>query len=261
MPRFTLRTRENTPLYTGTFSCLRRCLESAASDRVALDGLQLHRPNLARANLDDVRLRRGSLVGANLSGANLSESCLEGSDFRSSCFQNACLAYASLRGCRFEDALFGATDMTGTDLREARFSTPSAFSLNFTECASMAGAGFVGPDDTLYPMTYPPLVVAGLSPCPIAFLDRHVWVEHRVMTHRDFITLRNTPLLTHPQHLRDPGHEPGHNPHGPLNLASGHATLWPSLHESLCALLLAHGRSQEKEQIAPDPLHPASIRP
>jgi hypothetical protein len=257
MPRFTLRTRENVPLYTGTFSCLRRCVESAASDRVALDGLQLHRPNLARANLDDVRLRRGSLIGANLSGANLSESCLEGSDFSGSCFQNACLAYASLRGCRFEDAVFGATDMTGTDLREVWFSTPSAFSLNFTECKSMAGAGFLSLDGTLCPMTHPPLVVIGLSPYPIAFLDRHVWVEHRVMTYLDFLNLRNDSLLNRPER----SHEPGHDPHENLNYALGHASLWPALYESLSALLLSHKRSREKHQTAPDPLHPASIRP
>lgn len=216
MPRLTLKSLDGTLLYAGSFSSVRRCVESAVGAGQPLDRADLHLAALSHANLDDLRLCGGSLRGANLSGTNLSDSDLDGTDLREASLQNTCLAYASLRGCWFEGASFGATDLTGADISHARFSGLSTFSLDFTHCRSMDKTCFVSPDGELCPMTRPPLVLRGLTFTPLALLDRHVWVNHRVIGRGMWTAAPRRQRMTRviPDHdpCRDPTPDEAHRP-------------------------------------------------
>lgn len=173
MPLYVLKNKADAVLFENRCSSLKKCVETAVSQGITLDGLVLPRANLAGANLDGIRMHGADLRGANLSGANLSESQLDGTDFSGAALYNACLCESSIRNAIFRNASFGATDITGTDLSGSVFSTLSAFLLNFTDCSAMTACFFEDPAGISCPMSHPPLVILGL-PRPVILLDRHI---------------------------------------------------------------------------------------
>ncbi len=173
MSLYVLKNKTDAVLFESRCSSLKKCVETAISQGVALDGLVLPRANLAGANLDGIQMYDADLRGANLSGANLSESQLDGTNFSGTALYNACLCESSIRNADFRNASFGATDIAGTDLSGSIFSTLSAFLLNFTDCAAMTGCVFEDPAGISCPMSHPPVVILGL-PRPVVLLDRHI---------------------------------------------------------------------------------------
>ncbi len=168
-----LKNKSGSILFEYRCGSVKKCVETAVAQGIALDGIALPRANLSGANLDGARMPGADLSGANLTGTNLSESLLNGADFSGAALYNACLCESALRGCDFRDAAFGATDIAGSDLSESVFSTLSAFSLNFTDCAAMAGCRFEDPAGISCPMSHPPVVIFGL-PRPVMMMDRHI---------------------------------------------------------------------------------------
>lgn len=203
MPHFALQTTDGNILYEGNARSLRHCVEKAVAQGVDLRKIDLRCANLSNANLDNTRMPGADLSGANLTGANLSESLLDGTDLSGASLQNTCLAWTSLKHCSFLNADFGATDVAGADLSGAVFSTLSAFSLNFIDCAEMKGAAFVEPDGTSCPMTRPPAVLLGLPDSPIIFLDRHVRISGTFLSRNEWILRARRSI--------GPAHDPAHD--------------------------------------------------
>lgn len=163
---------------------MRRCVEAAVAANISLQCADLENANLANAMLDGADLRYASLRDANLTGANLSEARLDGADLRGAVMHGTILCYSSLVKCRLEDVSFGATEITGTVLDHCRFSTLSAFDLEFTMCESMKKAHFINPCGTPCPINRPPIVIQGLR-TPIIIMDRHFKKGHQVYTLQD----------------------------------------------------------------------------
>jgi hypothetical protein len=165
-----------TPLYSGRFATVRSCLEQAATENADLSGADLRHANLASASLDGLCLRGARLDGANLVSANLSEACLDGSILAGAALQNACLCFGSFKNCDFTGAQFGATDIAGAALDGARFSTPSAFTLNFRDARSLLACLYIGEENrSVSSFSRPPLVLTGLAQ-PVAILDRDIQI-------------------------------------------------------------------------------------
>ncbi len=160
-------------LYGGSFPDIRRAVEQAAADGVDLSGADLRHARLGNAALDGLVMRGARLDGANLAGANMSEARLDGTVFTGAALHNACLCLSGLTRCDFTAALFGATDITGARIDRSRFSTPSAFTLNFREAESFDGCLYFDEAMTPCPFSRPPLVISGLAKT-IAVMDRHV---------------------------------------------------------------------------------------
>jgi hypothetical protein len=108
-------------------------------------------------------------------GANLSEADLDGAILAHAALQNACLCFSGLSHCDFTGAGFGATLITGARIDGARFSTLSAFTLNFRDAETLEGCLWFGGDGTPCPFSRPPVAITGLQQ-PVVMLDRHVQV-------------------------------------------------------------------------------------
>lgn len=163
-------------LYASGARTVKNCLEEAVSKGINLDYADLRHANLSGANLDDARLRHARFDHANLSGANLSEAILDGGSFHNAALHSACLSLSSARNCRFDGALFGATEIAGAVLDFCRFSTYSAFSLSFIDCASMKGCVFTNAGKITSQMSTPPIVISGLE-YPVALMDDHLMIN------------------------------------------------------------------------------------
>lgn len=191
MPRLQIRNHQTEGvIYEGEFATARACVEQAARDGICLDHADLRRANLANAALDDVVMRGARLDGANLTGANLSEAQLDGTSFKDATLHAACLCLSSLVGCGFEGGLFGATDITGSLMQLCRFSTLSAFTLNFIDAARIEDCRFHESRDMVCPFSKPPLALHGLA-VPVIFLDHHLKIGGLVKTYHDWITQTN----------------------------------------------------------------------
>lgn len=173
MNKIILKNKAGAVLFESRCSSIKKCLETAVAEGIALDGIALPRANLSGTNLDNAQMPEADFRGTNLTGANLSESRLDGANFSGAALYNACLCEAALRGCDFRNAAFGATDIAGADLSGSVFSTLSAFLLNFTDCATMADCRFDDPTGISCPMSSPPIVILGLAR-PVILLDRHI---------------------------------------------------------------------------------------
>ena len=160
-------------LYSGRFASLRLCVEQAVADGAALDHAHLEGANLINAALDGARLQGASFRGANLMGANLSEATLDDAIFSDACLIGTCLNRSSLRHCDFEGAAFGATDIQDCRIGGCTFSTPSAFSLNFSTTADMSQCTYRADSGRSCYFSRPPVVLGGLSRL-IALLDDHM---------------------------------------------------------------------------------------
>lgn len=181
-----IRHKNGTPLFEGPPARRRVTVEAAVAQGVSLEGGELRGIDLSGANLDGADFRGADFRGANFTGVNLSEARLDGADFRGATLYNTCLCESALRGCDFTDADFGGTDIAGADLTGCIFSTLSAFSLNFVDCAAMEGCVFVDPQGVFCPFSWPPVVIAGLSR-PIVLLDRHIKTGARVLDYRTWL--------------------------------------------------------------------------
>jgi hypothetical protein len=159
-------------VFSGRFNTVKDCIEAAIYDNVDLSKTDLRHVNLNNANLDDARLNGAKLDGANLSGANMSETHMSKASLKNTTLHAACLCLADLRGCDMRGALFGATDIAGARMDDAKFSTISAFGLNFIDCASMTNCLFYE-EDFNFAFSTPPLFLQGLSK-PVIFTDNHL---------------------------------------------------------------------------------------
>ncbi len=163
------------PLFSGDFADIKACAEAAAAQGIDLSGADLRHANLANADLDGVVMKGARLDHANLAGANLSEAMLEGGIFANAALQNTCLCFARLDHCDFSGASFGATDIAGASLNRARFSTLSAFTLNFRDTEGMDQCVWINENGMACPFSRPPVAIGGMIQ-PIVLLDRHAQV-------------------------------------------------------------------------------------
>lgn|GEM_PF-832550 len=182
-------------IHSGDYESLQACIEHAISSGISLDYADLSHANLANASLDEARARHACFKGANLSGANMSEADFTGADFTGAAFYNTCLCASDLRRACFRKAVFGATDIAGSILDGAVFSSLSALLLNFQEAQSMEACLFEDVNPELNPIpsclfSKPPLVLQGLS-YPLAFLDRHIKIGHRLFCYDDILRACN----------------------------------------------------------------------
>jgi uncharacterized protein YjbI with pentapeptide repeats len=176
MPEITIRhALTKLPLFAGRHSGLRACLERAVARGTDLTGADLRHANLANAELDGARMKGVRLDHANLSGANLSEASLDGAVFAHAALQNACLCFTALNHCDFTGASFGATDIAGASLDGTRFSTLSAFTLNFRDAEMLRDCQWFTEDGAPCPFSRPPIAITGLLQ-PVILLDRHVQI-------------------------------------------------------------------------------------
>ncbi|MCB1652073.1 MAG: pentapeptide repeat-containing protein [Alphaproteobacteria bacterium] len=179
MKTYTLQTvKTQEVLFEGTFPSFKDCLESAVRKKITLDNVDLRHKNLSHANLDNAVMPGADFSHSNLNGVNLSESHLRGAVFKNATLHGACLCYSNLSECIFEDSSFGATDIFGAILGRARFSTLSCFSLNFSAALHMEECLFVDAVGTLSKMSYPPVVIHGLSHHPLIILDQDIKEGH-----------------------------------------------------------------------------------
>jgi len=172
-----LRTGET--LFAGFFKDFKTCLETAVMRRTPLHHVDLKGRNLTNANLDDGIFAHANFSGSNLTGANLSESYCKGANFAGTSLFNTCLAYSNLTTCNFQDASFGATDMAGAVIDGARFSTLSAFTIDFTKARQMHGCTFTAHDGSISSLSTPPICITGVDKAPIIMLDEHIYRGHR----------------------------------------------------------------------------------
>jgi len=186
MPRLEIRNhRTGTIIYEGEFATARACVEQAVGDGICLDYADLRHTNLANATLDDAVMRHVRLDGANLTGANLSEAQLDGTSFVNAALYAACLCLSSFSGCGFEGATFGGTDIAGSRLQACRFSTLSAFSLNFIDAAAIADCRYYASEGAVCPFSKPPLVLQGLA-LPVIALDHHLKIGSSARTWQEW---------------------------------------------------------------------------
>lgn len=191
MPRLEIRNHATgAVIYDGLFATARDCVEQAAREGVCLDYADLRNANLANAALDDVIMREARLDGANLTGANLSEARLDGTSFTNATLHAACLCLSSLAGCGFEGSLFGATDVTGCLMQSCRFSTLSAFSLNFIDAANLEDCSFRNSQGFVCPFSKPPVALHGFA-LPVIFLDRHLKIGSLTKTYQEWALQAN----------------------------------------------------------------------
>jgi len=169
----------NEALYYGTFSSFRRCVEQAVTDGVSLRGASLRNANLLNAELDGADLRQADLSGSNLSGANASECRIQGADLTGATLHGTILCESDLSHSCMDFAGFGATDIFDTILDDCRFSSLSAFTLDFIEASSMTGSCFINPCGTPCPMSRPPVLIQGLNQRMI-IMDRHLKIGNEV---------------------------------------------------------------------------------
>lgn len=169
-----IKTTGGVLLYRGRFRSFTEALEKAVAEKIDLADADLSHRNLSGAALDDARLARARFTNANLSGANLSEAQLSGADFTGAALYNSCFAWSDLRHCNFEDSSFGGTDITGAQLSGSLFSTLSCFQLDFSQVQNMEGCVFKDLGGQICAMNKPPIVIQGLLPAPIVFMDQHV---------------------------------------------------------------------------------------
>lgn len=172
--------RTGTILYAGRFRTVRDCVEQAVRDGVCLDYADLRNANLAHAALDDATLRRARLDYANLTGANLSEARLSGASFAHATLYGTCLCFSALDSCDFRGAFFGGTDVAGAVLDRGRFSTLSAFSLNFIDAGQLQNCLYHAEDGKGCAFSKPPLVLHGLAQ-PIVLMEEHILIGHRLL--------------------------------------------------------------------------------
>ncbi|GJL85188.1 MAG: hypothetical protein DHS20C02_09630 [Micavibrio sp.] len=190
MPLIKLQSdQDNRLLYEGDFPTVTACVEQAVSEQIDLKNVNLHNANLINANLDEAQLQNANLSGANLSGANLSEAHLKGANMDGAALYNTCFCYSNLSYCDFGNSAFGGTDIVGCDISESRFSTLSAFTLNFVLARNMAGCVFRDPSGTLCSMSRAPVVIHGLQNGPLVLMDYHVKIGHAVKSYHEWLSL------------------------------------------------------------------------
>lgn len=174
MPFYQVKsTRGGQILYSGHFINFRACLEHAVTEGVSLKNADLRRTNLLNATLDGADLRGADFTAANLAGVNLSEAKLDNAVFAAANLTGAVLCESSLTGAHFIGTQFGATLIDDCVLDRAHFSALSTFTLDFSTARSMRDCLFIGSDQTVCPMTRPPVVVRGL-PRLLVLMDCHV---------------------------------------------------------------------------------------
>ena len=154
-------------------------VEQAVTQNINLDHADFRFRNMTGFTLDGAQMHHADFTGCNLDGANLSESDLSYADFTDCTLYNACLAHSNLRAGNFMRAFFGATDITGGDLSDASFSSLSCFSLNFATAGSTQGAHFRSADGRVSQMTDTPIIIHGLDPQPLIFIDKDMYLGHR----------------------------------------------------------------------------------
>lgn len=169
----------NEALYYGTFSSFRRCVEQAVADGVSLRGASLHNANFLNADLDGADLRQADLSGCNLTGANASECQMNGADFTGATLHGTILCESDLSHAHMGSVAFGATDIFAAVLKDCRFSSLSAFTLNFIDALTLSGSCFINPCRTICPMSRPPVLIQGLNQRMI-IMDRHIKIGHDV---------------------------------------------------------------------------------
>lgn len=162
-----------TIIYSGLFGDIKECLEHAICQNIDLSYADLSHANLAHANLDGGRFSHARFFGSNLVGANLSETVLDHADFRNAALQNACLCESALKNVNFEGAFFGGTDIAYSTLNLCRFSTLSAFSLNFKEARDLSGCVFKTADLQTLQISTPPITISGLE-YNLILTDNHI---------------------------------------------------------------------------------------
>lgn len=156
-------------IFEGPFQNMADALETAIDENISLDYAALRHANLAHANLDGLAIRHADLSQANLTGANMSECTIESCDLSNSILHGTCLCETALRHVNFDGAVFGGADIAGASLINCRFSTQSAFSLNFNDAAEIANCRFKDIDDHIHGFSKPPVIIYGLS-YPLTFL-------------------------------------------------------------------------------------------
>ena len=185
MYQFTLRKHtDNTVLYEGRFSSLRKCLEHAVEGGVPLPYINLKNQNLINISLDGAFMPGADFSGSNLSGANLSEATLPEASFKDTSLYNCCLAYSDLHGSDFAGASFGGTLIDGADMRNCIFTTLSCFDLDFMHCKDLRGCFFIGPESRHFEMSGAPVVIKGLLNVPIIMFDEFVKIGDKTMERR-----------------------------------------------------------------------------
>lgn len=171
--KITTHTKHDT-LFEGRFKDFKSCLEHAVDDGVKLNHADLTRQNLSGADLDGATFEGADFSYSNLNGANIAEANLKGARLCYSDLYNTCFAESDLQYSMFDHAQFGGTLIYDADLSFSRFSDQSCFSLNFTEARTLEGCMYVLSDKRVTTMGNPPVVISGLRPQPIVFLDEFI---------------------------------------------------------------------------------------
>jgi len=172
-----LRTGET--LFAGFFKDFKTCLEDAVIRHIPLNHIDLKGKNLSNANLDDGIFGYADFSGANLTGSNISESYCKGANFEGASLFNTCFAYSNLSSCNFTNASFGACDISGAIIDGSKFSTLSAFTIDFTKTKQMRNCVFLANDGSISSLSTPPICITGIDKSPIIMLDEHIYRGHR----------------------------------------------------------------------------------
>lgn len=183
-------------VFKGQFSTYKSCLEMAITDNVNLNNIDLKHQNLMGANLDGADFSRCDFSHANLTNANLSETNISDSIFHHTDLYNTCLAESTLQNCDFRDTNFGATHIYDSDLSGSHFSSLSCFSLPFMEAKTMDECLFWTAHKEKVFMTSPPVVIRGISPHPIIFLDDKIITENGLFDRMHWMAFLETKELT-----------------------------------------------------------------
>jgi len=104
-----------------------------------LQGVQLPKARLLRANFNAADIRNGNLTGADLSYASLN-----GANFRQSDLSHASLAWASLTDADFCGARFAASDLTGATLDDADFGNADLSGIQWQQIKSVKKTNLAG---------------------------------------------------------------------------------------------------------------------
>ena len=180
MQFYTIKRRQTGKIiFSGHFLNFKACVEQAIADKISLFQADLRNTNFLNAELDGGDFRQADFSGSNMSGANASECQMQGANLSAVTLHGAVLCESNFRKTIFDGALFGATDVFGSNLSACRFSTPSAFTLNFSDAKTMTGSQFANSCGTLCQISRPPVVISGLNQT-VVMMDDHIKIGANV---------------------------------------------------------------------------------
>lgn len=191
----------STPLFSGTYTSLKDCVEDAVKQRVSLKNANLKYADLHNANLDNIDLCGADISYANLSGANISESKLIRVNAQHTSLYNTCLAHSNLENIDLRLAEFGATDFSCANLNNAKFFIPDIHKVNWMNIQTHKHCLFEDIAHETLRSSNPPLCITGIERQPIIVIGDHLIIQGLITREQQNQGVKTYPLTKLPIQL------------------------------------------------------------